>query len=95
VRECELCEAAPLTTRFHEDEVCWVAECESCWVPMVVWNEHGTEPTDETVAHMLERLSEVAERVGLGASGEGWFVDSRPRSIPDHWHAHARRRYRA
>ena len=34
---CELCEAGHLTTWYHEDEICWIADCEMCAVPMVVW----------------------------------------------------------
>ena len=30
--QCELCEAARLTTWYHEDDICWVAECEICAV---------------------------------------------------------------
>ena len=42
---CELCDAARLTEWFHEDEECWIAECEACAVPMVVWRTHDPEPT--------------------------------------------------
>lgn len=86
---CELCQAARLTTWYHEDDVCWVAECEACFVPMVVWREHGIDPPDDVRAHMLARLGEVAGRLGLQHS-----IDEVLRSIPDHWHAHARRRWR-
>ena len=49
--ECDLCEAARITEWFHEDDVCWIAECEICAVPMVVWRGHGTDPPpDELVA---------------------------------------------
>ena len=41
---CELCGAARMTTWYFEDDVCWVADCEICEVPMVVWREHGTSP---------------------------------------------------
>ena len=41
---CELCEAARITAWHHEDDVCWVADCEICMVPMVVWKQHGPEP---------------------------------------------------
>ena len=41
---CDLCEAARITEWFHEDDICWIAECEICAVPMVVWRGHGTEP---------------------------------------------------
>ena len=42
--DCDLCEAAKITHWFHEDDVCWIAECELCSTPMVVWKDHGTEP---------------------------------------------------
>ena len=41
---CDLCEAARITPWYHEDDVCWIAECEICAVPMVVWRKHGREP---------------------------------------------------
>ena len=82
---CELCEAARLTPWFHEDDTCWVAECEACWVPMVVWRRHGIDPSEAERTHMLERLGTVATE----AYGEYWLDPDR-RSIPDHWHVHAR-----
>ena len=42
--DCELCEAARITEWFFEDDTCWVADCEVCDVPMVVWKQHGREP---------------------------------------------------
>jgi hypothetical protein len=60
---CELCEAARLTVWHHEDDTCWVADCEVCDVPMVVWKQHGNEPPEVEVEHMLARLGEVADRV--------------------------------
>lgn len=86
-RACELCEAARLTTWYHEDEVCWVAECEVCAVPMVVWREHGVEPPGELRRHMLDQLARAADAV-LGAGR--WSADEVMRQIPDHFHAHAR-----
>ena len=53
---CDLCEAARMTTWYHEDEVCWVADCEVCDTPMVVWQRHGAEPSDDEVEHMLSAL---------------------------------------
>ena len=41
---CDLCEAARLSEWHHEDDVCWVADCEVCGVPMVVWKHHGAGP---------------------------------------------------
>lgn len=88
VDHCELCEAAPLTPWHHADDVCWVADCESCDLPMVVWRQHGTEPPDVDRDHMLAVLARVAdEQLGAGE----WRVDAVRRQIPDHFHAHARR----
>jgi hypothetical protein len=85
--ECELCEAARITEWFYEDETCWVADCEVCLVPMVVWKQHGKDPPDSVVDHMLAELGRVAdERLGAGV----WSFDRVMRQIPDHFHAHAR-----
>jgi hypothetical protein len=70
-----------------EDDRCWIADCEICEVPMVVWREHGTEPPADVHAHLLAMLRIVAdERFGDG----GYRIDEHMRNIPDHFHAHAR-----
>ena len=84
---CELCEAARFTPWFHEDDTCWIAECEVCAIPMVVWNRHGTEPPEVEVEHMLRELT----RVGREVFGDVEFtIDRVMRQIPTHFHAHAR-----
>lgn len=82
---CDLCAAERLTRWYHEDDVCWVADCELCDVPMVVWRRHGTDPSPEDVAHMTAML----ERAAAERFPES-YVDAVRRNIPDHWHAHAR-----
>ncbi len=82
---CELCEAARISPWFHEDDVCWIAECEACATPMAVWRPHGIEPPEDQRAHMMVEL----ERVATATYGEFW-IDPDRRSIPDHWHVHAR-----
>ena len=74
-----------MTHWYHEDEVCWIAECDVCDVPMVVWRWHGTTPSSEHLEHMRARLHDVAQ----AEVGE-YYVDDHMRNIPDHWHAHAR-----
>jgi hypothetical protein len=91
VAGCELCEAAPLTPWHHHDDVCWVADCESCDLPMVVWKRHGTEPSDADRDHMFAVLGRVADEQ-LGA--DAWRLDAVRRQIPDHFHAHARRSFK-
>ena len=84
---CDLCEAARLSEWHHEDDVCWVADCEVCGVPMVVWRHHGPTPPESDVEHMLAQLSRVADaRFGPG----GWSIDRVMRQIPNHFHAHGR-----
>lgn len=84
---CELCEAAVITTRYVEDELCWIADCEICLVPMVVWREHDALPSSDLKRQLHERLAAVADReLGVG----NWTIDDHMRNIPDHYHAHAR-----
>lgn len=91
---CELCEAAPITPRLHEDEQCWIAECESCNVPMVVWKRHDPNPPEEVRVVLLHHLDVHAE-AHFGPQQLTWWIDENMRSIPVHYHAHARPRRRS
>lgn len=85
--DCELCEAARLTPWYFEDEICWIADCEICEVPMVVWKRHGDNPPTALLEHMIGELTRVCDdRFGK----RGWRVDTVMRQIPDHFHAHGR-----
>jgi hypothetical protein len=87
---CDLCEAAIITMRYFEDEDCWIADCEICLVPMVVWRVHDPSPAEEVKARLHRALGLIAD----GALGEGnWTIDDHMRNIPDHYHAHARPPY--
>ena len=83
---CELCEAARMTEWFYEDDLCWVAECEMCYVPMVVWKQHDPAPPAEVRATLVERLGVVVAEY----YGYEFYVDDNMRSIPTHYHAHGR-----
>jgi hypothetical protein len=86
--DCELCEAARITPWYYEDDFCWVAECEVCSVPMVVWREHNPLPPDDVRAALQARLASV-----MAETFEWEFVfDDNLRSIPNHYHCHARRK---
>ena len=84
-RTCDLCAAARITPWYHEDDVCWVADCEICAVPMVVWRRHAIDPSPDELAHMTAALERAAAQ-----HFTTWVVDGHRRNIPDHWHAHAR-----
>jgi len=56
---------------------------------MVVWRTHGPVPPED----VRERLLAALRRVADGLFGpDGYRVDEQMRNIPDHYHAHARRR---
>jgi hypothetical protein len=86
VDNCDLCEAARITPWFHEDDICWIAECEICATPMVVWRHHGVTPPAAHLAHMHAELG----RAVAGNFTFEHYVDDNMRNIPDHYHAHAR-----
>ena len=85
---CDLCEAARLTEWFHEDDLCWIAECEVCSVPMIVWKVHDPSPSDEVKASLHATLRRVVEALFV----DEIYIDDNMRNIPDHYHAHARGR---
>jgi hypothetical protein len=85
---CELCEAAALTEWFFEDDECWIAECESCSVPMVVWRTHDPSPSEAVKERLWGHLNDV-----VAAEYQfDHYIDDRLRTIPTHYHAHARPR---
>jgi hypothetical protein len=86
VSDCDLCEAARITEWFYEDDLCWVAECEICAVPMVVWRTHDAAPPADVKDALHERLAGVVARHFEFEH----YVDDNMRNIPDHYHAHAR-----
>ena len=53
---------------------------------MVVWREHNPFPSDEIKARLHERLSVVVSEFFTFEMR----IDDDMRSIPDHYHAHAR-----
>lgn len=85
--DCDLCRGDIITVRYFEDDECWIADCEICRVPMVVWRVHDPAPTVEVKSRLRKALGLVANNV----LGEGnWSIDDHMRNIPDHYHAHAR-----
>jgi hypothetical protein len=87
---CELCEAAVVTKRYFEDDVCWIGDCEICLVPMVVWRVHDASPPPEVRRHLHDALGVVASAEFTETT---WSIDDHMRNIPDHYHAHARPPY--
>lgn len=85
--DCQLCEGAAITTRYFDDEECWVADCVICRVPMVVWRVHDPLPSAQVRERLVGRLAIVARDF---YDLRPWRLDDEMRRIPDHFHAHAR-----
>ena len=84
---CPLCRAERISRWYFESDLCWIADCQICSTPMVVWRSHGM-PDEPTRQAMLAELSRVATL----EYPEGWWFDPVMRQIPDHFHCHARPR---
>lgn len=84
-KPCDLCEARPITKRYHEDAICWVADCKQCRVPMAVYKEHGVVPPSNHLKHMADMLKLCAK-----PRRRGYVLDDSMLSIPDHYHIHLR-----
>lgn len=79
VRTCQLCEAQRLTHRYYEDRVCWVADCRTCGIPMIVLKRHGDSLTHVEERHMLGVVCKLFPGCG---------VRTNQRRIKDHVHWH-------
>ena len=67
--------------------MCWIAECEICAVPMVVWRE----PRHRAAGRATWSTCTGGSRSVVGEHFEfEHYVDDNMRNIPDHYHAHAR-----
>lgn len=85
--DCELCRADRWTHWYAVTDDGWVADCEVCAVPMMVWWDHGPAAPDEVRERLLAALTGAADgRFGVG----NWQLDTTMRQVPDHFHAHAR-----
>ena len=76
--ECELCKAEHRTRWFYEDNTCWIALCETCQIPMLVFSHHGGVSHDEKI-HAMEVVDELFEYE---------YIRSKGRKILDHDHWH-------
>ena len=76
---CPLCRKERLTHWYYSDTVCWMADCLTCKIPMIVLVRHSMRLTDFERRH----LPEVVEMFFPGAK-----LRKRQRKIKDHLHWH-------
>lgn len=79
--ECPLCAREPKAPVHYEDDRIWVTECLTCRVPMGVLKRHTSHPKLEEALHLARKIEELFP---------GRRLDDRMRSIPEHYHMHAR-----
>jgi len=63
------CEAAVITTRYFQDDDCWIADCEICLVPMVVWTTHADSPPEDVKFRLHSALTVVADAESVRVTG--------------------------
>ncbi len=79
---CSLCEREKKTKWHYHDERISIFECESCKVPMWVWNEHKAKLSKKQIEYgrgMCRKL------FGEDLSFRG------PKKILNHYHEHVKR----
>lgn len=77
---CLLCLAEKKTHWYHEDDICWVADCASCSHPMIVLRRHSMTATLDELYHML---TVVRNLFGVGVQ-----LRLNQRQVSDHLHWH-------
>jgi len=60
---------------------------------MVVWKWHDPSPPEEVRVVLLDHLRDIVVAMyTFGSNEHGFWIDEHMRTIPDHYHAHARPR---
>ena len=77
--ECPLCKAERKTRWYYEDELVWVADCETCGIPMIVWREHTMTVPLSGLIHMCMVIGKLFGNAR---------VRVKQRKIKDHLHWH-------
>jgi len=80
--KCPLCERERLTTWYHEDNICYICDCTTCGVPMVVLKEHR-KPIKNELEHMINLARKQFNM-------ETNTFDFSMRKIKNHFHFHLR-----
>ena len=86
---CALCILADKRNTYIETDKFIVLDCDSCYVPMVVWKEHTMSISEENKKVMENALREAA--IKHYGNEYAWHIDKQQNDILDHLHWHARR----
>ena len=64
-------------------------DCDSCFVPMMVWKDHTMTLPYPDICIMLESQLSSCARILWGDTP--FFIDKKQRAVLDHLHWHARK----
>ena len=84
---CDLCILEDKTNTYLETDKFIILDCDSCFIPMVVWKEHTMKIDSEDERLMEESLVKVAKQF---YKHDNFKIDKNQRAIPDHLHWHSR-----
>ena len=84
---CELCILENKTNIYIENDDFIIMDCDSCFVPMIVWKDHTMSIPKSDINIMELRLTECAE---MFYSDTPFFIDKKQRAVLEHLHWHAR-----
>ena len=86
--DCELCVLANKINVYIEDDNFIIMDCDSCFVPMIVWKDHTMSIPAPDVDTMEIFLKKCAKQF---YGDTPFFIDKKQRSVLDHLHWHARK----
>ena len=85
---CELCTLERKINIYIEDDCYIIMDCDSCFVPMMVWKDHTMSLPNPDISVMLESQLSSCARMRWGDIP--FFIDKKQRAVLDHLHWHAR-----
>ena len=85
---CELCTLERKMNIYIEDDCYIIMDCDSCFVPMMVWKDHTMSLPNPDLSVMLESQLSSCARMRWGDIP--FFIDKKQRAVLDHLHWHAR-----
>jgi len=88
--DCDLCLLKRRTNVYIDNEYFIIMDCDSCFVPMIVWKEHTMDVPEPDEQMMKAFLIEVSNQFYESWDGKGYFIDKNQRAVLDHLHWHAR-----
>ena len=88
--DCDLCLLKRRTNVYIDNEYFIIMDCDSCFVPMIVWKEHTMDVPEPDEQIMEAFLIETSNMFYESWDGKGYFIDKNQRAVLDHLHWHAR-----